>query len=323
MTEGIRILGTGRCAPAREVGNEEFSRLVDTSDEWIRTRTGMQVRRFCESETNLELACGAARAALTRAAVSAEEIGIVVVATFSGDYFVPSMASLVQAELGIPEQSLCFDLNAACSGFLFGLETVHALLCARKGQTAAQKALLIGSEVISRKLDMTDRGTCILFGDGAGAAVVTLSSESHYSSLCYSRGDAHGISCPSAKESDQKIRMDGAAIYRFAVSTVPELIRDTLQQAGVTADDVDWFLCHQANARILDSIARAVHQPQEKFFRNIASYGNTSAASIPMALSEMEERGLLQSGQKILLAGFGAGLTWGAVLLEWQTGGDK
>ena len=264
-------------------------------------------------ESNLDLALAAGRTALEKSGLESRDIGVLIVATFSGDYYVPSMASLVQAELGLPENVLCYDLNAACSGFIFAVETARALLTCHRSKAA----LIIGSEVISRKLDMTDRGTCILFGDGAGAVVLTLQENKLYQSICRSRGDAGGISCSTSEEDNRKIHMDGQAIYKFAVSTVPALVEEVLSMAGSRADEIDWFICHQANARILDSIARTLHQPKDRFYRNIEEYGNTSAASIPIAISEMDDKGLLKPGQKIVLAGFGAGLTWGSILLEW------
>lgn len=313
MSKGIKIIGTGHDAPSRIVTNEDLCKTIDSSDEWISSRTGMKIRHFSEGESNLDLAYRAATEAISKAGISEQEIGIVIVSTFSGDYFVPSTACLLQARLGLPDDVLCFDLNAACSGFIFGLETVRALLC----QSDRKYALLVGSEIISPRLDMTDRGTCILFGDGAGAVVLELSDQNLYSSICCSRGNLSGISCSSAESSDRKIKMDGQAIYKFAVSTVPGLIRGVLEKGGVSADEISHYVCHQANARIIDSITKSLKQPEEKFFRNISDYGNTSAASIPIALSEMNDKGLLQRGQKIVLAGFGAGLTWGAVLLEW------
>lgn len=310
---GIHIISTGRYAPTKVVTNDDLSKIVDTSDEWISSRTGMKRRHFCEEESNTQMAYIAASKALQKANISLDQIGVLIVSTFSADYYVPSTASLLQKELGIPEDVICFDLNAACSGFIFGLETARALLA----QNDKKYALLVGSEVISKKLDMTDRGTCILFGDGAGAVVLELDENRKYSSICRSRGDENGISCSTAETSDRKVKMDGQAIYKFAVSKVPDLVKDLLVREELDAEQIDYYICHQANARIIDSIARSLHQPKAKFYRNIHEYGNTSAASIPIVLSEMDDEGLLKKGMKILMAGFGAGLTWGGVLLEW------
>lgn len=311
--KGLHIVATGRFAPEKTVTNEDLSKIVDTSDEWISTRTGMKRRHYCVEETNVLMAAGAAAAALQKAHINPDEIGALVVATFSGDYFVPSVACLVQKELGLPEEMICFDLNAACSGFIFGLETVRGLLL----QSDKKYAVLIGSEVISKKLDMEDRSTCILFGDGAGAAVLTLDENRSYTCICGCHGDERLIYCKSGEEDDRKVHMDGQATYKFAVSTVPKLIKKTVEKAGITMEDIDLFICHQANARILDAVARMLKQPLEKFFMDIEEYGNTSAASVAIALCDAEERGLLKRGQRILLAGFGAGKTWGAVILEY------
>ncbi len=311
--KGLHIVATGRFAPEKTVTNEDLSKIVDTSDEWISTRTGMKRRHYCVEETNVLMASEAAKAALQKAHIHPDEIGALVVATFSGDYFVPSVACLVQKELGLPEEMICFDLNAACSGFIFGLETVRGLLL----QSDKKYAVLIGSEVISRKLDMEDRSTCILFGDGAGAAVLTLDESRGYTCICGCHGDERLIYCKSGEEADRKVHMDGQATYKFAVSTVPKLMKKTAEKAGVTLEDIDLFICHQANARILDAVARTLKQPLEKFFMDIEEYGNTSAASVAIALCDAEERGLLKRGQRIMLAGFGAGKTWGAVILEY------
>lgn len=311
--KGLHIVATGRFAPEKTVTNEDLSKIVDTSDEWISTRTGMKRRHYCVEETNVLMAAGAAKAALQKAHINPDEIGALVVATFSGDYFVPSVACLVQKELGLPEEMICFDLNAACSGFIFGLETVRGLLL----QSDKKYAVLIGSEVISKKLDMEDRSTCILFGDGAGAAVLTLDENRSYTCICGCHGDERLIYCKSGEEADRKVHMDGQATYKFAVSTVPKLIKKTAEKAGITLEDIDLFICHQANARILDAVARMLKQPLEKFFMDIEEYGNTSAASVAIALCDAEERGLLKRGQRIMLAGFGAGKTWGAVILDY------
>lgn len=311
--KGLHIVATGRFAPEKTVTNEDLSKIVDTSDEWISTRTGMKRRHYCVEETNVLMASGAAKAALQKAHIHPDEIGALVVATFSGDYFVPSVACLVQKELGLPEEMICFDLNAACSGFIFGLETVRGLLL----QSDKKYAVLIGSEVISKKLDMEDRSTCILFGDGAGAAVLTLDESRSYTCICGCHGDERLIYCKSGEEADRKVHMDGQATYKFAVSTVPKLMKKTAEKAGITLEDIDLFICHQANARILDAVARTLKQPLEKFFMDIEEYGNTSAASVAIALCDAEERGLLKRGQRIMLAGFGAGKTWGAVILEY------
>lgn len=312
--KGLHILATGHYAPRKIVTNDDLSKIVDTSDEWIYTRTGMKERHFCtEEEGNLSMAVEATRQALDKAGIDKNEIGALVVATFSGDCFVPSVACLLQKELDLPDEMICFDLNAACSGFVFGLETIRGLML----QSDKKYAVLVGSEVISRKLDMTDRGTCILFGDGAGAVVLELDENRCYHSVMGCHGDADVISVRTDEDKIARVRMDGQTTYKFAVSTVPQVIKQVAEKANVALDDIDLFICHQANARILDAVSRTLKQPKEKFFMNISEYGNTSAASVAIALSDANNKGLLKEGQKIMLAGFGAGKTWGAVLIDW------
>lgn len=312
--KGLHIVATGRYAPEKIVTNDDLSQIVDTSDEWIYTRTGMKKRHFCSGEEgNVFMASEAAKQALEKAQIDPEQIGALVVATFSGDYFVPSTACLVQKQLELPDDMICFDLNAACSGFVFGMETVRGLLL----QSEKRYAILIGSEVISKKLDMSDRGTCILFGDGAGAVILELDENRGYTSIMGCHGDEQVIYCESGEDTSRKVHMDGQTTYKFAVSTVPSLIKRTVEKAGLTLDDIGYFVCHQANVRIIDAIARTLKQPREKFFVNIEEYANTSAASVAIALSDLDDSGLCKPGQKVLLAGFGAGKTWGAIVIDW------
>ena len=311
--KGLKIIATGGFAPETIITNEDLSKIVETSDEWITARTGMKKRHFCDGdEGNVFLAMRAAAQALERAGIDKDEIGAIVVATFSGDYFVPSTACLVQKELGLGDDMICFDLNAACSGFMFGLETTRGLLL----QSEKKYALLIASEVVSKKLDMTDRGTCILFGDGAGAAVLTLDDEAVYTSIMGCHGDAEMINCPSGEDTNRKVFMDGQGTYKFAVRTVPGLLKDTIEKAGLRIEDIDGFILHQANIRIIDSVAKTIGVPKEKFFVNIDEYGNTSAASVALALNQAMEEGWCKDKKRLLLAGFGAGKTWGAAVLE-------
>lgn len=311
--KGLKIIATGGFAPEKIITNEDLSKIVETSDEWITARTGMKKRHFCEGdEGNVFMATKAGAQALERAGIDKDEIGAIVVATFSGDYFVPSTACLVQKELGLGDDMICFDLNAACSGFMFGLETIRGLLL----QSEKKYALLIASEVVSKKLDMTDRGTCILFGDGAGAAVLTLDDEAVYTSIMGCHGDAEMINCPSGEDTNRKVFMDGQGTYKFAVRTVPGLLKDTIEKAGLRIEDIDGFILHQANIRIIDSVAKTIGVPKEKFFVNIDEYGNTSAASVALALNQAMEEGWCKDKKRLLLAGFGAGKTWGAAVLE-------
>lgn len=309
---GIQIVSVGRALPAKTVTNDDFAQVLETSDEWIFSRTGIHERRICVDESNADLAAAAARQAMDLAGVRPEEIAACVLCTFTPDHATPATACLVQARLGLPTDIPSFDLNAACTGFLYGLQVVRGLLL----QSERRYALLIGSEVVSRLLDFDDRSTCVLFGDGAGAAVVAL-SETPYCSVLGSSGEADILWSAGPGAVPSRLHMDGGAVYRFAVDTVPRTVREVLDRAGVTVDDVDWFVPHQANRRIVEAAAKRLKTPLEKWYLNMDRYGNTSAASVPIALSEMAEQGLLKKGQKYLCLGFGAGLTWGGALLEW------
>ena len=310
---GLHLISTGRCLPARAVTNEEMSQYVETSDEWIASRTGIRQRYFCgENEGNISLASDAARRALERAAISPDQIGLCIVATFTPEHATPSVACMVQRTLGLPEDIPAFDVNAACSGFLYSLSVASAMLPGLN----RPYALLIGSEVISRMLDMTDRATCVLFGDGAGAAIVKFSPDHPFTSVLGARGEAESLGCPGwGADGAHKVYMDGKAVFRFAVETVPRCIDETLAKASLTLSDIDHVVCHQANARIIRHVERKLHAPEGQFYMNVDRYANTSAASIPLALDEMNEQGLLTPGKRILCVGFGAGFTWGGALL--------
>ena len=307
---GLKLLATGRCLPAAAVTNEDMRRYVDTSDEWITTRTGIRQRYFCaEGENALTLACGAARQALADSGIPKEELGCVVCATVSADYATPSLSCLVQAKLGLPEEIPVLDLNAACSGFLYAVAVARGLLA----QNGKKYALIIGCEVLSRLMNMSDRSTCVLFGDGAGAAVFEAGADFPFYALQGARGDkailANGPG-PLAPE----LSMDGRAVFRFAVEALPHCIQGIQDQSGLSLAEIDWVVCHQANERIIDHCVKKLKAPAEKFYKNMARYGNTSAASIPIALDEMNRDGKLKPGQKILCVGFGGGLTWAAAL---------
>ncbi len=307
---GLKLLATGRCLPKTAVSNEEMSRWVDTSDEWIASRTGIRQRYFCgEGETALTLAAGAARQALERSGIDPADLGCVLCATVSPDYATPSLACLVQAELGLPEDIPVLDVNAACSGFLYAVAAARGFLA----QSGRPYALVIGCEVLSRLMDMTDRSTCVLFGDGAGAAVFEAVPDVLFASLQGARG-GRAILANGPGPLAPELTMDGRAVFRFAVEAIPRCIDGILAQTHLTLDDIDWVVCHQANERILDHCIKKLHAPAEKFYKNMARYGNTSAASIPIALDEMNGQGLLKPGQKLLCVGFGGGLTWAAAL---------
>ena len=305
---GIKILATGSCVPKRVVSNDVLSTIVDTSDEWITKRTGMKERRYVsEGEDQTYLAEHAAREAIERSGVAAEDIEVVIVCTVSAEYYSPSAACLLQGRLGLRNDIIALDVGAGCSGFIFGLETLRALMMARN----AKAGLIVGAEVLSKKMDMTDRSTCVLFGDGAAAAVVKL-DERPYHSVIGVDGDEEMI---NIKVPDGYIHMDGQGTYKFAVATVPMVIEEVVTKAGLTYDQIDHFVMHQANLRIIESVAKKMEQPMDKFVVNIQKYGNTSAASVGLALDEAYKTGRIKDGDRILLCAFGAGRTWGAVII--------
>jgi len=309
-----RILATGRCLPARVVTNEELSRAVDTSDEWVYSRTGIHQRRFCVDESGLDLAAGAARQAMERSGLGPEDIGVCLTATFTPDCASPSTACLLQRELGLREDTVCFDLNAACAGFLYGLKTAHALL----SDAPRPYALVVGAEVVSRVMDKTDRNTCVLFGDGAGAAVFCRDESRTWHTVFGSRGDPESIRVQGPGPVPSAIHMDGRAVFRFAVEVVEDSIVRLLRAEGLdSVNGLDLVVCHQANARIIDHVSRKLRAREGLFYKNMDRYGNTSAASIPIALDELVQSGALRAGMRVLTAGFGGGLTWAGALLRW------
>lgn len=317
---GIRIIATGSRAAGVTVTNDDLAKRVDTSDQWIAARTGIRRRQFAAPEEDTTaLAAGAAEAAvqmLEQAGRSREEIAGVIVATFTPSHLVPSTACLVQQALGLPEDLFALDINAACTGFLAGLRLCRGLL----EQDPGRLMLLIGAEVISRVVDMGDRASCVLFGDGAGAAVIAADSSRPFWWSGGARGNGEVLRCPGIRPEGKApgpIAMEGKEVFRFAVEAIPKGIAGVLAQSGSRLEEIDWFVCHQANARILAHAAKAMGVPVEKFFMNLDRCGNTSAASIPAALDEMSRRGLLREGQRVMLAGFGGGLTWGAAELIW------
>ncbi|EOS26298.1 3-oxoacyl-[acyl-carrier-protein] synthase III [Lachnospiraceae bacterium 3-1] len=319
-----KIIGTGSCLPDRSVTNDYLSTIMDTNDQWIQSRTGIRERHLVSSqqETTLSLAVNAAKAALTDSGLLPEQIDLILVATVSSDYITPSAACMVQKELGA-HRAVSFDINAACSGFLFALNTVDAYFQAGIYQTA----LIIGVETLSKIIDWSDRSTCVLFGDGAGAVVAKASEGGMIASLQGSDGTGGDIlTCKnrtnnnpfvSTDANPDYLYMNGQEVFKFAVKKVPECIQSLLEQAGEDASHVTYYLLHQANYRIIASIARKLKLPIEKFPSNVDHCGNTSAASIPILLDEIHKEGKLSEGDLIVLSGFGAGLTWGAALLQW------
>ena len=309
-----RILATGRCLPARVVTNEELSKTVDTSDEWVFSRTGIHQRHFCTEETGVQLAADAARQAMSRAGIAAADIGVCLVATFTPDCASPSTACLLQRELELAEDTLCFDLNSACAGFLYGLKTAHALL----PDAPRPYAIVVGVEVISRVMDHGDRTTCVLFGDGAGAAVICREEDRTWHTVFGARGDPDSIRVQGPGPVPSAIHMDGRTVFRFAVEVVEQSIRQLLKAEGLeSVNDLDLVVCHQANARIVDHVAKKWKARKGLFYKNMDRYGNTSAASIPIALDELVQAEILRPGIQVLTVGFGGGLTWAGALLRW------
>ncbi|MGN0775937.1 MAG: beta-ketoacyl-ACP synthase III [Candidatus Ventricola sp.] len=308
---GLKLLGAGYALPARALNNDAMTAYVETSDEWITSRTGIRQRYFCgEGECCTTLAIEAAKKALADSGLDKSEIGCVIVATSSGEYAMPSTACLVHKALELSEGIPVFDLGAACAGFLYAMDTARALLMAHRGKAA----LVVGAEQMSQLLDMADRNTCVLFGDAAGAAVFTLDEGAEYAYVCGTRGDmAIQVGGPRRTLA---MTMEGQNVFRFAVSTIPATVDELLQKTGRTLDEVDWVICHQANQRIIDASVRRLGVPAEKFYKNLDRYANTSAASIPLALAEMKESGKLTSGQRVILVGFGGGLTWAGIMLK-------
>ena len=317
-----RIIGTGSAVPEQIVTNEDLSKIVETSDEWISSRSGIKERRVAKEENTTSLAILAGKRALENAGVTAEEIEVIIVATCTPDYFFPNTACQVQEAIGA-KHAVAFDLSAACSGFLFALSTAQAYM---KGGIY-QKVLIVGAETMSKMIDWSDRSTCVLFGDGAGAAVVSAEETGVLELVQKSNGAGKGVlSCKAREtrnllnhesETKEYLYMEGQPVFKFAVKTVPECVEEVLKKAEVKKEEIRYYILHQANSRIIQSVAKRLKEPEEKFPMNLSLYGNTSAASIPILLDEMNRNGMLNRGDKLVLSGFGAGLTWGAVLLEW------
>lgn len=324
---GIAITGSGSSVPSLCLDNHSLSQLVETSDEWITSRTGIRQRQLAETDMNLStLATEAAQHAIAMAQLDPTDIDLIVLATSTADDLFGS-ASQVQAQLGATK-AVAFDLTAACSGFVFGLVTVSQFI--RTG--AYQNVLLIGADVLSRWVDWSDRRTCVLFGDGAGAVVLQAAEQDHLLGFEL-RTDGSQNSCLNLAYQAQPrplmdgitvgqggyqfITMNGQEVYRFAVTKVPEVVEKALHRANLSVDQVDWLILHQANQRILDAVAQRLGIPAEKVVSNLASYGNTDAASIPLALDESVRAGRIQPGDVIAISGFGAGLSWGAAIFQW------
>ena len=321
----IRIIGTGSYLPKKVADNHFLSTIVDTDDEWIRQRTGIKERHLSNGkEGTTYMATHAAEAALENAGITADELDMIIVATVSADTYVPSTSCQVQGAIGAI-RATCFDLNAACSGFLFAMNTAYAYI----EMGMAKTILIIGAETLSREVDWSDRSSCILFVDGAGVAIMrqeegkggliasVTGSDGSQGDVLTCKG--RGIQNPfhQSKRKKDYLRMEGQAVFRFAVTMVPRCIKQILKKTGYDTEDIKFFVLHQANVRILELIAKRLKVDIDKFPMNLDHYGNTSSASIPILLDELNRNNLLEPGDKIVLSGFGGGLTWGAVLIEW------
>ena len=327
---GIKILGTGCYLPDQKITNNDFTKFVETNDEWIRTRTGIAERRMAGWEPVWYMGSEAARQAISKAGIAPEDIGLVIAASATNDFHTPSIACLVQHETGAVNAA-AFDVNAACSGFVYALDTARRFL---ETDDSMKYVLIVAAEALSRFLDFGDRSSCILFGDGAAAAVIERSDKPFTSALgadgsggrlLYARsvGVAEEVKIDSDFDDGfpekrlHKLYQDGKEVYKFATKALPKAFHLAADKAGITPEDIDWFVPHQANVRIIETAAKNLGAPMEKFIVTLDHYGNTSSVSIPLALHESIEKGIIRRGQKLALIGFGAGLTYGGIIFEY------
>ena len=324
--QAVSIVGTGVYLPEKVVTNDDLSKIVDTNDEWIYSRTGMRERRIARADqATSNLASEAAKAALADAGVSAEEVDLLIVATLSPDMFFPSTACFVQEQIGA-KNAYCYDLGAACSGSLYALETAkNQIACG-----AVKTALVIGAEKMSTFLDWEDRNTCVLFGDGAGAVVLQASTSGHgilkgcfgsdgsLADLLWTPGGGsrNPMSHEMLDQKQQYLKMGGRDVYKHAVKQMTQSVLDVLEKNGLTADDIKSFVAHQANARIIEAIGKRL-DVMDRMFMNVEKYANTSAAALLIAVDEVVKSGTVQQGDKMLLVAFGGGFTWGSTIVEW------
>ena len=326
------IYGIGAYTPSKTLTNRDFEKTLDTSDEWITTRTGIKSRRIAAPEqATSDLCHEAAKAALENAGLRADELDLIIVGTITPDFPFPSTACILQQKLGIAEKKIgAFDLSAACSGFIYGMHTAQAFITSGM----YRHVLVVGAEIISRLVDYTDRATCILFGDGAGAVVMgppRLNAPSHeiLSTRIYADGSGSkllhipaggSMRPPSRATIDEKqhyVQLDGREVFRFGVLTAVELIRDAMERHNLKKEDLGAIVPHQANIRIIESAAERLDLPLDLFITNIQNYGNTSAASVPIALNEAHRAGRLPKDKPIIMLAFGAGLTWTSAVIQW------
>jgi 3-oxoacyl-[acyl-carrier-protein] synthase III len=327
---GLKIIGTGSYAPEQILTNKDLEKMVDTSDEWIRTRTGIEERHIAaENESASDMAYEASIKAMEMANIQPDEIDLIIVATVSPDHPFPSTACVLQRKLGVPATAMCFDMQAACSGFLYAIDLANSII---KTHTQRKKALIIGVEKISALTDWEDRNTCILFGDGAGAVILDasanddsdliatkLASDGTYTDILNvpAGGSALPLSKDVIEKRQQYIRMEGQEVFKLAVTSMVNACKEVLEEAGISSADLRWLIPHQANKRIIHAVGKRLSLTEKNVYINVQKYGNTSAASIGIALDELVREGKIERGEYLLLTAFGAGLTWGATLLRW------
>lgn len=329
---GVKILGAGKYAPENVATNEDFARIVDTNDEWITTRTGIKKRHIVNGEPTWYLGAMAAKAAVENAGIKPDEIGLIIVTTITGDYSTPSVSCIIQRELGA-KGSMTIDVNCACSGFVYGFDMAKRYLQTDDG---LKYALVVSAEELSKITDYTDRSTCVLFGDGAAAVVLKrcenstyaaylgadgtgakyLLAKSYESHTPFSNGEIE-IEDDMPKRENHCLYQDGKEVYKFATKTLPMACEKTCEILGITPDDLNCIIPHQANKRIIETAAKNLSLPLDRFFLNLEEYGNTSSASIPIALCDAISSNAIKRGDKVCLVGFGAGLTYGSVIFEY------
>ncbi|MCK5435891.1 MAG: ketoacyl-ACP synthase III [Nitrosomonadaceae bacterium] len=315
-----KVIGTGSYLPEKVLTNHDLENMVDTSDSWIRSRTGIEQRHIAaDNEMASDLALNACRKAMKAADVSADEINLIIVATTTPDMTFPSTACILQYKLGIKDCP-AFDVQAVCSGFIYALATADMFIRAGRYRTA----LVVGTEIYSRILDWTDRSTCVLFGDGAGAMLITqsdqpgiLSNHLHADGSYYNTLSLSGSICSGKIKGNPYVTMEGNTVFKFAVKVMEEIVHETVAENNLQISDIDWLIPHQANIRIIQSTAKKLGIPMEKVVTTIDKHGNTSAASIPLALDLALRDGRIRPGQHVLLEAVGGGFTWGAVLIRW------
>lgn len=307
---GLKVIKISNYVPSKVVKNEDFEKTLDTSDEWIRSRTGIEERRFVEEEDTSDLAL---KVADNFKDEDLSKVDVILVATFTPDVLTPSIASLIQKELDIKEDTIAFDFNMACSGFVAGLKVLNSMLDTNR------RGILVGAETISKVLDFSDRQTSILFGDGAAGVLVEKNEEEMFFDIG-SRGDSEVLVAfgeTSVKKDNKKLHMEGKEVFRFATSILTQSLNKTLEKYEMDINEIDYFVFHQANKRIIEHVRKKFNIPESKIFMNLQKYGNTSSASIPLALNEMKEKNILKENDKVFLSGFGGGLSWASTIIKW------